>query len=327
MTPNDIDASLEGWEREVLAGHRWGRCGERASEERARLRKLWEAGQPLSPSGRTILGQIVALEICNWNLEESVVALCAAIGSGEPVAFAIGHGGSISEQRWKQVWAYYLRLREWLVEARAAGLEALLTSCDPDGAVRQHVLRLLGHPSELKQLYVERFCLCLEFWLGGLHGRDSADAVAHRAAVRAVEDRIRKHDAAAPILRAFQHEGDGRLQPCHHKAFRRYDIILSSIGTGKWRGGMPTRGTDGLERAQALEELLTPIETWIAAPAKAQRHGKDELFDRIQASLGELDAGKRFLASLLVSLLRAQQLAAKELAERRAETPTEKKGN
>ena len=44
---------------------------------------------------------------------------------------------------------------------------------------------------------------------------------------------------------------------------------------------------------------------------------KDELGNKIIGALGEADDTKVFLASLLVSLLRSQQIAARKLAESR----------
>ena len=78
---------------------------------------------------------------------------------------------------------------------------------------------------------------------------------------------------------------------------------------------MPMRGTDGFERAELLETYLAPIDSWIAGDTATMR-GEPAL--TIRAALGEPDETKRFLASLLVSLLRCGQLQARERAERRA---------
>ena len=85
----------------------------------------------------------------------------------------------------------------------------------------------------------------------------------HRRAISAVEEKIRQRDPDGEILKAFHLEGNGKLNPCHHKLFRRYDIILSSIGVGKWRGAIPEIGTTGFERAEAVEQLLAPIDAWL----------------------------------------------------------------
>ena len=305
------------WEKEVLANHRWGRQGDKAATEHQRLRRLQETAGPLDDNCRRIADQIIDLEICNWNLENSLPALCRAIGAKQPLDRKVGHLWSISAERWRSVWAYDLALRSWLAGERPAGFEVAREACDPGGAVRDHVLALIGERNELKELYVERFCLCLEFWLAGLV-ENPARKAAHEAAVSAVEGEIRKRDPSGRTLKAMASEGNGMLQPCHHKAFRRYDIILSSIGAGKWRGAMPPRGDGPAERVATLERFLSPIQEWIDHPTAAPKPA-DEPARSIHASLGEPDAVKTFLAELLASLLRAQQQEARDRIERAAE--------
>ncbi|MFX1453585.1 MAG: hypothetical protein ACFFCM_22335, partial [Promethearchaeota archaeon] len=110
---------------------------------------------------------------------------------------------------------------------------------------------------------------------------------------------------------------EGRLQPCSHKVFRRYDIILSSIGDGKWRKSIPMRGTDGLERFDLLEKFLFPIKCWIDDIDKPNNYNDEGQFEKIQELLGDKNAVKIFLASLLVSVLRPQQIRAKKKAKKR----------
>jgi len=315
---DDRDSQVrEGWEKELFAQHRWGSREEKAAEEHARLRDLWKAAQPLTSASKKSVGGVIALEICNWNLEESILELCAAIGAERPPEFAIGHLESVSEKRWKAVWAYYLAVRDWLPRKQPSGYEALLRTCDADEKIRAHVSSLLGDTDDLKELYAERFCLCLESWLGGLYGQEWVWTRAHAAAVSGVEEEIKKLDPTGQILGAMHLEGDGRLQPCNHKAFRRYDIIISSIGSGEWRAAMPMRGTDGIERAALVEKYLSPIEAWVDGRGEGRRAGADELFGRVCGLLGEADDVKMFSASLLISLLRSQQLAAREKGESR----------
>jgi hypothetical protein len=323
LNSNKDSEVLEEWEQELLARHRWGQHGNRASEEYARLKKFWKAAQPLSQKCKAVIEQIVALEIYNWNLEESILELCSAIGTKKPTKLCIGHLASISEERWNRVWAYYLTLRNWLPSEGRSGYASLLKKCDPNGTIQNHIVGMLGSRDELKELYVERLCLCLEYWLGGLLPTESAQLKAHSAAVLSVENEIRRLIPVSKILNAVELEGDGRLQPCNHKAFRRYDIIISSIGADKWRAVMPMRGTDGFERAATLERFFLPIEVWIDSRSKKGESKDDELFDRIHSLLGKPDNARLFLASLLISLLRAQQLA----AQKRAESRKDRKNN
>ena len=306
---------LEPWEKEILVRHRWGQHGDAAIRELERLRELWAAAQPLGGSAQAVLEQIVALEICNWNLEASILALCQAIGDQSPTKLPIGHLRSVSEARWRTVWAYYLALRAWLHHEGGSGYPSLLALCDPEEAIQRHLLELLGERNALKELYVERFCLLLEFWLGGMPSPSSARSRAHKAAVSALEEEIARLDPRGRILAALKDDGDGKLQPCHHKALRRYDIVLSSIGAGEWRAAMPIRGTDGFARAAALEEYLAPIESWVASTDRGPAH--DALGEEIHRRLGQVDRAKVFLTAFLVSVLRAQGLAARRRAESR----------
>ena len=77
------------------------------------------------------------------------------------------------------------------------------------------------------------------------------------------------------------------------------------------------RGADGFERAATVERYLRPIELGLEPCTESTEHEKDELFQEINTLLGDPDHAKLFLASLLVSLLRAQQLTARQIAERR----------
>lgn len=314
-----IEQAKDAWQQEVLARHRWGQHGEdRAQQECDRIGELWLAARPISDVGCVITEQIVSLEICNWRLEEGILHLCSAIGSGRPAAVVIGHMGSFRDERWMKVWAYYLSLRDWLIVGPHNGCKAMLRLCDPDGAIQNHVRELLREKDELKELYVERFCLCLECWVYDLIRDQSREPTGepHREAISAVEEKIRQRDPDGELLKAFHWEGNGKLNPCHHKLFRRYDIILSSIGVGKWRGAIPQRGTDGLQRAADLAKYLSPIESWLGGESEASVTDCN-MVTEIGSRLGNINDEKRFLATLLVSLLRSQQLSATQRAQRR----------
>ncbi|MFC1735715.1 hypothetical protein ACFL1X_06325 [Candidatus Hydrogenedentota bacterium] len=189
---------------------------------------------------------------------------------------------------------------------------------DPEGEIRKHITEMLGSRTELKELYVERFCLCLERQLRVRVPRESPLLAGHLAATAAIEAEIEKRDPGGEILNAMKGDGMGRLQPCSHKAFRRYDIILSSIGCGKWRGTMPMRGTDGFERVENLKQYLDAINSWIEKKKETERPSPQST--EIRSSLGEPNKTKMFLASLLVSLLQAQAIAAEKRAERSRNT-------
>ena len=313
-------AKRETWEQEILARHRWGRYGDKAEQEHERLKKFYEKAEPLDNPCRAIISQIITLEICNWRLEDSVLALCVAIGAKKPAHMKIGHMASMTEERWKRIWAYYLTCLHWLSDQKRGGYESMLDCCDVDRTIREHILSLLGETTELKQLYVQRFCLYCDFMIAGRFAENEGPAIVHAASVSAIEKEIKSRDPESDILRGFAFDPQcntyAGLEFCHHKLFRRLDIILSSIGTGKWRGTMPERGTDGLERAAMLEKHLNAIETWVKSRSIIERQVADDFVRSIHTLLAEKDDTKIFLASLLVSLLRSQQLHARELAKK-----------
>lgn len=80
---------------------------------------------------------------------------------------------------------------------------------------------------------------------------------------------------------------------------------------------MPLSGINGIERALTLEKVLFPIEMWAKGSRELDDAPDKQLFEKIWELLGEKDDEKLFLTSLLVSLLRSQQIAARWRAERR----------
>lgn len=283
--------------------------------EFVRLRSLWDAATPVSHNAWKITDHIGQLSVCNWALEDMVLAICRSIGTGQTSGLIYGHQGSISDDRWRKVWAYYLSLRSWLPRVVRDGYQRLLAICDPADEIRRHVYEMLGEHTKLKELYVERFCLCLDWCaIGGLFDRESALGISHAAAVSAVENKIRELDPDGDILPWIAADGDGQLEPCHHKAFRRYDIIISSIGTGRWHGAMPERKTDGFDRAEMHTKLIRPLTAWLAGNKHGLSTGEKEVYDQI----GAPDASKRFLVTFLEASLRAQQHEAQEHEEQKS---------
>jgi hypothetical protein len=317
-----VRRNREVWEEEILAKHRWGRLplwfGSHkgaAKKEHSRLKKLWKRSQPLDVESHRIIKQIIALEICNWKLEQSIIALCKAIGTNKPSRMGIGHRASVTTKRWMKIWAYYLACRKWFVGDTRNGYTSLLTQCDPKGKVENRIFGMLGQKTGLKTLYVHRFLLLMEYWLDGCPEKISPMRIVEE---KRIEEKIKKRNKGERILESFHLNGIGKLELCHHKLFRRYDIILSSIGEVKWRAKMGERKIDGFIRADEMEKYLSTLESWIESGGRLEKNERNSLKKKIFTLLGESNSKKIFLASLLTSLLRSQQIAAIELAERRA---------
>lgn len=305
------------WKDEVLALHRWGDLGpERARAQAEHLDLLYQEAAPLDEGDSQLLQQILNIEICNWRLEDSLLALCEGIGGHTPVAGPIGHGPSVNQERWRRVWAYYLSLRHWQSEAAGQHQHAytpILRLCDPDDEVRQLVAGMLGDPDPVKCLRVERLCLHLEYWLDGLPDLEAPRMIGLDMASHALEAEIqntlpqndygREERDFADHLRLTD---NGQLHPCHYKLFRRYDILISSIGCGVWRGAMPPRGDSAAIRVELLEHYLTPMQVWLDT-TPVPESTDSEVAGTIWNVLGTPDPAKRFLVALLISLMRCQQ--------------------
>lgn len=312
--PDTVPAELasEAWVQELFYPHRWGRDPDAAWREYEHLLPRWRHAAPLGAADGTVVVQIVALEACNWALAESVEALCAAIGSHTPAGRGIGHMASMTPERWRRIWAIHAAARDWLPVAKVrSGLPFLLGLVDPDGDVQRHVHALLGERTPLKEAYVVRFAAALEFFLMGFPEENAPQRQGLDAALAALDAEIARLDPDRRVVpaRALR---DG-IELCHHKLFRRYDIILSSIGAERWRGAMPARGSDGLERAEEVEALVTPIEGWLVGQAPVTTE-----WAQLANLLGARDDVKAFQAALLVSLLRCQGLRAERIARRHA---------
>jgi hypothetical protein len=75
------------------------------------------------------------------------------------------------------------------------------------------------------------------------------------------------------------------------------------------------RGIDGFARADLVEDYLFPLQSWVEGKRKSPEGKVNKLFNQIHDLLGVHDDTKIFLASILVSLLRAQQLRARRIAD------------
>lgn len=325
----DIDGNAGGfdWEDELYAGHRWGACGigagihhsDVADSEYAVLKDMHDRAGELSEAGRAIAEQICRLEICNYRLETSLQAICNAIGHMRPVPWSVGHRESVTTGRWRSIWAYLVSLRYWLGrhDRIPCGHEDVLSALDPGGRCHRHVMAMLGEPDELKVLRVERLCLRVEFILEGMPGPETIRGKLLREAARKLQRTTEAATGDDAFERGFgphvRLANLGELSPCHHKLFRRLDILISSIGQGEWRMAIPYKGTDGFERADLLDTFLVPIRGWIAGEAPA---GPDEwLANQVHGLLRSRTHERLFLAALLESLMRSQQVIARTWAE------------
>ena len=279
------------------------------TKEMQKLNKIWNKAQPMTDEELYAVRQITWLSRCNWNLEPSIQSLIEAIGKGENSNIRIGHNYSITKERWKRAWAYYLSLKKWLpIQGRYTGLPVLLDFCDPNKVIRSHIGDLLGKQTKLKEIYVELFSYYLEFRLMGRHPDDSTKIPATKAAVESLINEVKKYGYDEMILAAVQINpeilSEGKLswyEVCHHKFFRRCDIILSSIGENEWRGTFKEKGSQREELRELFHRYSLTLEAWIS-----NQDIKDEFTKNNHELLGKQTSKKLFQVSLLKAFLKGQ---------------------
>ncbi|MFW9940848.1 MAG: hypothetical protein ACFFFT_07395 [Candidatus Thorarchaeota archaeon] len=294
---------------------------ETKTREVEKLKKLWEEAQPMTDKELYAVRQITWLSRCNWNLRPNIKSLIEAIGKGENANMRIGHNYSITNERWKKAWAYYFSLKKWLpVQGKYTGLPILLDFCDPNKAIQSHIIDLLGKKTKLKELYIELFSYSLEFKLMGRHPDDSKKILATNAAVELLINEVKKHDYDERILAAVQINpellSEGKLvwyEICHHKFFRRCDIILSSIGENKWRGTFIEKSTETEELQDLLLRYSLTLDTWIS-----NQNADDEFTISNHALLGKQTNKKLFQVSLLNAFLKGEMEKLNQYKQRRS---------
>ncbi|MFW9824184.1 MAG: hypothetical protein ACFFE4_14665 [Candidatus Thorarchaeota archaeon] len=278
-------------------------------KELSKLKELWINAQPMTDEELQAVRQITWLSRCNWNLEPSIKSLIEAIGKGKYANIRIGHNYSITQERWKRAWAYYFALKKWLpIKGRYTGFPVLLDFCDPNKTIQDHINHLLGRRTTLKELYVELFSYSLEFHLQGRHPDDKVKIFGTNAAVDSLIREVKKLDYDEMILAAVQIRpevpSEGKLswyELCHHKFFRRCDIILSSIGENKWRGTFKDTGTERIELKNLLLKYSLSLDSWISSQEVFEEFTKN-----IHSLLGVKTIKKMFQVSLLNAFLRGQ---------------------
>ncbi|NHK33098.1 MAG: hypothetical protein FK730_17245 [Asgard group archaeon] len=279
------------------------------TKESQKLDKLWKKALPMTDEELYAVRQITWLSKCNWNLEPSIKSIIEAIGKGSNSNLRIGHNYSITPDRWKKAWAYYLSLKKWLpTQGRYSGFPVLLDFCDPDKLIRAHIVDMLGKQTKLKELYVELFSYFLEFHLMGRYSDDSTKMLATKAAITSLTSEVKKHDYDKMILAAVQIKpeelSEGTLswyEICHHKFFRRCDITLSSIGANNWRGAIKEKGTDKEELQELLLRYSLALDAWIT-----NQDINAEFTKNIKKSLGKQTKKKLFQVCLLNAFLKGQ---------------------
>ncbi len=302
---------LAYWETELLSAHRWGR-GEVIDIDNSVIYDAWNKIPKVTDDLENLVYQIISLEICNWRLLEFIPRLENAIENMKALPYDIGHGTSLTDDRKKKVWLYWLSLKDWIsrfnilqwVGSRVC-FEPIIKMLDPEMVTYKKIHDWLGEGNKNKEELVEILCIKILEKLSGDYMEESF-----------WENLVFSDSPEKQELKRMWRRNDpefetaimkGGLEFCHHKFFRRLDIIISSIGVEKWRGVIPLEGDHGLTLNEEIDKALEPTITKI-------NEKLDGHFNPF--SDGEYASEKLFLRLLLVSLIESQQERAEGIVER-----------
>ncbi len=302
-----MDLNKKLWEDEIKARHRWGRYPELVNGEIDKLQLLWNGIDSHNENYHKLVEQIISLEVCNWRFKKSASELTRAIGKLTPLPYEIGHMSSVNQERKRKILTYYLSLQYWLSKSQIRDYFEQRECVSPtlsifeDGSITRDLVETkLGESTELKILLVERLCLRLKNKLNGFYPDGSVSKRIVDSSKEFIDTEIAKFNCDKRFIDAID---CGGLEFCHHKFFRRLDILIESIGAGKWRDKSTQTKDDGLRLSKEIDEITEPLVEWL--------DNRDSEFDSI---LGKRQPDKAFLVSLFVSLLTAQKKRAVDIA-------------
>jgi len=98
---------------------------------------------------------------------------------------------------------------------------------------------------------------------------------------------------------------------CRLNLFRHFDIWISSVGCGEWRGAMPPIGENRKAVERTVANLACALNGWLAglAPAAAARPWPEalETCEEVQSLLGNSTPQKRYVVAMLWKRLKHQK--------------------
>ncbi len=209
-------------------------------------------------------------------------------------------GVSPLEDTWQQrIRAYQTCLVWWVASGDMSLLKA---QPGMDAEVAERVYRLLGPPTTLKSLYVQKFAATLGFW-GIPSPVDFGERFGTRTVVtEPLADAIRRElgdreDDVGELIAGIDDHGS-----CHHAFFRHVDHVLAHTGAGG-PVELPGAGDERKRITSAITNYVHAIGSWLAGRS---RDDADEAWEaganitqRVYDTLGESTPVKRWLAACL----------------------------
>ena len=314
----------EDWDDEVHAVH-----------------SLLEEAEPLDDEARIMRLQITSYEACHYMFPDSIFALIGSIGRGAAdrelrTGCGAHYGPLMDDARRERIETYASVLEGW-VEGR--DLDASLREHPGHTDDVRHIYDMLGERTHKKTLYVRRLALVIGLMAQGGEGyRYYSDQCGYPYAAE-IDREILTAEGVDPAraeevidrgLNVTKGEAEDRFHellrdvnpllericshyavPCRIHLFHHFDIWISSVGCGSWRGAMPPTGENRRRIESTVAHLVCALDGWLAGldPEEAAKPWPEALDTcrEVQDFLGDPRPARRYLTSMLWKRLKSQK--------------------
>ena len=293
---------------------------------------LLEDAAPLNDDFRIMRLQVASYEACHYSFPDSLMTLLACIGAGvadrELKTGCYAHFGRNTDdrRRLQRVQAYASILGDWAEQSNVS--DSLSGHPGYEGDVRR-LYEMLGPWTRRKVLYARRLALLIGLIekVGG--GYDSySNHHCYPAAAEIDREIFLAEGVPAELIPepldepAFK-ELLSRTDPllakvssydavfCRLNLFRHFEIWISSVGCGEWRGAMPVTGENRKAIERTVPNLVCALNGWLAGldPAISARSWSDalETCEEVRNLLGDVTPQKRYVVAMLWKRLKHQK--------------------
>ena len=275
--------------------------------------------------------QVSSYEACHYSFPDSLLKLLACIGQEaadpELITGCDNHFGvRVDDARRRRVQAYASILEDWAQGTRLP--DYLCRHPDSEGDARR-LHQMLGQWTTLKALYARRVALLIRLIGKVEEGYDSYSNHHCYPSAAAIDREILLAEGVLPGSvpqpldeQAFK-ELLSQANPllarvnsyyaviCRLNLFRHFDIWISSVGCGEWRGAMPPTGENRKAVEGTVTNLVCGLNGWLAGlepPASARSWPNAlETCHEVCGLLGASTPEKRYLVAMLWKRLKHQK--------------------
>ena len=256
----------------------WMEDDSRWDDEVRLVHTLLRDAAPLDDDSRIMRLQITSYEACHYGFPDSIMHCLASIGDGTAdKTLATGcyaqYAPKVDDARRKRIEAYASVLEEWTKDDEVS----VCTSKHRDYAEdTRRIHEMLGEHTHIKRLYARRLAILIRLLSqeagGGIYGKYSDDHCYPEAAdidreillaegipPDELPDRLNAETFKALLSQANPLLGkisSYYAVNCRHNLFHHFDVWISSVGCGSWRGAMPETGENRKQIEKAVADLV-----------------------------------------------------------------------